>query len=46
MTVPPEVLVVLFDRLTDIAQAVRGDHEDEVVRVHTILLSVTSTAAA
>ena len=31
VAVPPEVLVVLFDGLTDVAQAIGGNDEDEVV---------------
>jgi hypothetical protein len=34
VTVPPEVLIVIFDRLTHVAQALGGNHEDEIVWFH------------
>jgi hypothetical protein len=34
MPVAPEVLVVLFDSLADVAQAVGGNNEDEIVWFH------------
>ena len=40
MAVPPEVLVVCFDRLAHVAQAVRRDHERHLGLVHGRLLVV------
>ena len=40
VSVPPEVLVVLFDRLADVAEAIGGNDEDEVVWLHISPLKV------
>ena len=40
VAVAPEMLVVCFDRLADVPQPVRGDHERHLGLVHGRLLAV------